>query len=53
MKQELLNKEYSAEELCDIERDVAECYDKLTAEPDEYGFVPGNFKVVITYEEEQ
>lgn len=51
----LLKKEYSAEELCDVGRDVHEAFDeRFTPEAggipkDEYGFDEGTFTVTITW----
>lgn len=53
----LLKKEYSGEELCDLERDVAEALDgdynaiAHVIPTDEYGFQSGRFKVTIEWEE--
>ena len=48
----VLDKTYSSEELCDIEGDVSWAIEDavLETEPDEHGFHPGAFKVVITYD---
>ena len=54
----LFKKEYSAEELCDLERDVSESLDgdynaiAHTIPTDEYGFQRGRFKVLIEWEPE-
>lgn len=50
----VLDKSYCSEELCDVERDVYEAIQdsELGIEPDEYGFHPGAFKIVITYNPE-
>ena len=48
----VLDKSYSSEELCDVDRDVSEAIQDsdLGIEPDEYGFHPGAFRIVITYD---
>lgn len=45
------NKEYTAEELQDIERDVLECMEDVLrdVETDEYGFFEGIIEVTVTY----
>ena len=48
----LLNDEYCHEALCDVGRDVSECFEADIDFPDELGeegFLPGTFKVQITY----
>lgn len=52
----LLEKEYSDEDLCDMERDVSEIYDNpehKSIKKDVYGFTKGTYKVLVTYEEEE
>jgi hypothetical protein len=58
MKQQytLLDKEYSAESLCDIDRDVYEIHQfpvdpeyKLIKNPVEPDFISGTYKVTIVY----
>lgn len=51
----LLDKNYSAEELCDLSRDIHEAFDERFTPAaagipkDEYGFDEGSFKVTITW----
>jgi len=49
MKEILLDSEYSAESLCDIERDVYECFDNQQITSD--GVPQGVYKVTVVYEE--
>ena len=54
----LLEKEYSSEDLADVERDVSEAHefprDKayLHIEADKHGFLPGTYKLLFVYVEE-
>lgn len=55
----LLDKTYSAEELCDVGRDVHEAFDERFTPAaagipkDEYGFDQGTFKVTIVWSPEE
>lgn len=51
MKQ-LLNKTYSGESIVDVERDVYEALADDSIPQDEYGFAKGQYRVVITFEED-
>lgn len=50
-------KVYSAEELCDLERDIIESFDPNFNEimkeipEDEYGFSQGEFKVIVIWDD--
>lgn len=52
----LLNKRYSAEELCDVQRDVLEAFDSdFTPQAagipqDEHGFETGTYTVIVKWE---
>ena len=54
---EILSKTYDGESMCDIDRDVSECFDHhfnpdvVKIPVDKHGFPKGAFKVVITWEE--
>jgi hypothetical protein len=55
----LMFEKYSSEELCDVERDVHECFDedmnlliKDLPPADEHGFRPGSFVVTVEWEPE-
>lgn len=45
------DKEYTAEELQDLERDVNECLEDVLRDvkTDEYGFFEGSVRVTVTY----
>ena len=51
----LFEKDYSSEELCDLERDISECFDpafnkKAALIPvDRYGFSSGTYKVTVEW----
>lgn len=55
----IFEKEYSSEELCDLSRDIYECFDPqfnpvVNVIPvDEYGFHKGSFVVTVRWEKEQ
>lgn len=55
---ELLNRTYDGEEMCDIDRDVNECFDHhfnpdvLKIPTIDGGFPAGRFRVVVTWENE-
>lgn len=55
MKNEIFQKEYDGESICDIQRDVHEAFDSrfnpLVAQipQDEFGFQQGTFTVTITW----
>ncbi len=52
---EIFRKHYSAEELCDLDRDVSEVFDPVynpamkDIPQDEYGFQAGSFEVSIIW----
>lgn len=54
----IFHKEYSSESLCDIERDMSECFDStynidMEGIPvDEHGFHEGYFEVTVTWKTE-
>lgn len=52
----ILHKQYSSEDLADLDRDISECIDPVfnpaaakLPEPDEYGFQPGTFTVTVEW----
>ena len=47
--QTLLHKEYDAENLCDVERDVYECWENCEGVARDNGFVTGHFRITVTY----
>jgi len=54
MKKDIFFKEYSGEELCDVDRDVSEAFDDFNESmigipTDEYNFIKGKFRVEITW----
>ncbi len=54
----IFKKTYDAESLCDVERDISECFDPaynmdmVDIPKDEYGFEEGSFEVKITWKSE-
>jgi len=55
MNKILLNKTYYAEDICDIDRDVSECYeDEIpgASYDEEAGWPKGKFVVTVTYIED-
>lgn len=54
----IFKKSYDAESLCDIERDMSECFDPTynidvaDIPKDEYGFDEGTFEVIVTWKSE-